>query len=238
MAFAPMTNCCEREGSRVRIHAAPKWVRQGGRWTPIEQACTVRQTEDGGFQIDCGDEWVRLVPHLLDFIAVRDATTRVLLRHNKFGPFLDPSLTPDTLRWFVLYSGGVTRTGRDSWEFASRDGVRLGLFLRQWTDRYGSDCQIDRDEITLDLRRAKAGTDSLLADGRINLDPSTVWAASHSGYLRAYGDEPLTWSDVRNLAVCRRAAARAFTSRPRRTSRASTATVDSFSSTHRSLKAA
>ena len=188
-----------RVGSRrVRIYACPGWVRPDGRtWTAIEDAVRVAES-GGGYRIGYQGQSIEFLPH------VSDAASLLLARKanrlgRHFGPVLHADLAPDVLRWKVMAGPGVKRTG-DAWILGEPDGVKLGLFLCEWRQRFGKDCTIEGDDITLDLRKSKAvALQPHIGAGEIDLDPPSVDPVSNG--ICDYEGAHISggWSNTRNL---------------------------------------
>ena len=136
--------------NRLRIFAGPQWVRPDQQaWVAIGEAVRVVPLDGGGYALTYGGMGIQLVPDARDKAAVMEATkppdVHRDIERGHFGPILDAAKAPDILRWNVVVptSVGIKR-GQDAWIIPdeSGDGVKLGLFLRDWQGRFGDRCAI------------------------------------------------------------------------------------------------
>ncbi len=190
MAFRPIATDKIRDGRRLRILAAPQFIRPDGRqWRKIGDVVTVRKATGYGYYIPLpGGEWIRLVLTQASqreaLLAARDSET---LDRSGFGPRLRPQDAPDSLEWQLTCSSGVRQVSAERWIGYDADGVQLGLDLRDWRRTLGDKLTISGNRITMDLTAAKQR-------GRIiDLDPAVDF--SNSSPLESIG---MDQSDAEN----------------------------------------
>jgi len=172
--FAPIAPDRTKQGNRIRLYAGPQWVRPDGRnWKRIDQVISVRRIADG-WEVRYGGRSIRLTSAAMN--AIDAATIKARLTNRHFGPVLDPDRCPDRIDWRVAASPGVRRI-KDGWVLGEPDGVKLGLFLHEWRQRFGDGLSLADDAATLNLRGAKA------ARRPINLDPITQDLTTAAYYM-------------------------------------------------------
>ena len=148
MPLTPLTTRSARTAAgKVRLYAAPQFVRPDGRtWRPIREAVCLRQL-DGMFRVDCGGEWAELAP-----AKILPGLRETIAEGGHFGWRLDARQTADELTWLVRHSKGAERI-EGGIVLGRPDGVPLGLF---WTDWKRHKPRLVGDQLTIDVSAAKA----------------------------------------------------------------------------------
>jgi hypothetical protein len=158
---------------RVRVYAAPQWLRPGvgePRLTPIADLSTIEHdAKTLAFRVSVsGGEWIEFAP--ADIPAMKTADARPIVgRAGHFGHSLAASLAPRIIAYRVEMSPAVVPVNH-GWQMAIIDGEAIVVSIADWIRRLGADnVRISPERIDLDLRAAKTGAGP---GGRIDLDPT------------------------------------------------------------------
>lgn len=181
-------------GNSVRVYAGPTFVKPTGeKWVLItlDGVRIFRDIVTGEYRELCGADWITFRPSALAFSAVK----RSVVGYQSFGDVFDAAAANTVVEYEVKFSSGVNYE-RDGWVFSKATGTRVGLFLTDWINRYGSArIALASDSASIDLT-------GIVPDdkGEINLDP-TVTISGNSGYIDGYASNPSfaggTWALAR-----------------------------------------
>jgi hypothetical protein len=187
--FEPVGTHQARSAERVRIYSSPMFVRP--RRTIKELVAVRYDAQTQTFRVSLDDKWAELRPR----VAIAIDSVHAVRKGRHFGLLLDAEKVPATLEWELAFGPGVKETA-DGVELAEYDGVKLGLFLTDWKERFGNGFHQDGSRIMLETSYARRRK---LRDGKIilDLDPTTVDVSAWKSY-GVYSEDPDPWDVARD----------------------------------------
>lgn len=158
----------DSKSQKTRLYSTPHYVQpEGKEWKLITEVVHIGYSE-GRFVISLDGEWISLTP-----LSKKDLVPHiksVMSEGHHFGYLIDKGILADSLGWRIEHSNKVTQISEGEWLLREISGVKLGLTLKDWVRRFGKECSINNELVTLDLSKEKTiGKD-------IDLDPYTVIA--------------------------------------------------------------
>ncbi|HUU59215.1 MAG TPA: hypothetical protein VMZ50_06710, partial [Phycisphaerae bacterium] len=169
MAFLPESSNAAREGRRVRLYAAPRWIRLDGEtWRAIEEVVSIcRDASTGQYRVTCGEDWITWTPRNRPAGLLKEA----VVRERRFGDVLNAGQLVDlTLEYDVRFSGGV-EVAVAGWRFANVHDAEVGLFVHDLIGRFGvGRVSVLPGSVAIDVSAALGS--------EVNLDPTIVATAS------------------------------------------------------------